>query len=381
MLNASLADYLLPTALEVPRMELDHTVTVSPLNPMGIKGAGEAGAIPVGPLFAQAIENALDLQGRGVELLEIPLSPSRLFEIIRKPCNSSASWASDMILVTGAGGKTGKAVLKALVARGAAVRAFVRSAGHHATLKAIGVDDVVVGAMDDPAALSKAVRGATAIYHICPNVSPRELPFANAVVAAATAQGVDRFVYHSVLHPQIEAMPHHWAKMRVEEMLFSSRLNITILQPTAYMQNSLAEWDRMVDDGIYRVPYPIDTKLSLVDLDDVAEAAALVLTGDGHSGATYELVGTLPVSQIEIAETFGQALNKTVRAEAETTESWDRRMRAVGMDDHQRETLIKMFGAYARDGLKGNPNVLGWLLQRPPTSLASFVARMVAAQA
>jgi aerobic carbon-monoxide dehydrogenase large subunit len=84
LLNASLADYLLPTALEVPRMELGHTVTKSPLNPLGIKGAGEAGAIPAGPLFAQAIEDALDLKDRGVELLEIPLSPSQLFELTRK---------------------------------------------------------------------------------------------------------------------------------------------------------------------------------------------------------------------------------------------------------------------------------------------------------
>jgi CO/xanthine dehydrogenase Mo-binding subunit len=83
LLNASLADYLLPTALDVPRMELGHTVTKSPLNPMGTKGAGEAGAIPVGALFAQAIEDALDLKRRGVELLEIPLSPSRLFELTR----------------------------------------------------------------------------------------------------------------------------------------------------------------------------------------------------------------------------------------------------------------------------------------------------------
>lgn len=83
LLNASLADYLLPTALEVPRMVLDHTVTPSPLNPLGIKGAGEAGAIPVGPVIAQAIENALELTGKTTELLEIPLSPSRLFELTR----------------------------------------------------------------------------------------------------------------------------------------------------------------------------------------------------------------------------------------------------------------------------------------------------------
>jgi CO/xanthine dehydrogenase Mo-binding subunit len=81
LLNATLADYLLPTALEVPRMELGHTVTPSPLNPLGIKGVGEAGAIPVGPLFAQALEDALGLPAKGVELLEIPLSPSRLWEL------------------------------------------------------------------------------------------------------------------------------------------------------------------------------------------------------------------------------------------------------------------------------------------------------------
>ncbi len=84
LLNASLAEYLLPTALDVPRMELGHTVTPSPLNPLGIKGAGEAGAIPVGPLFAQAIEDALKLPAQGVELLEIPLSPNRLWELITK---------------------------------------------------------------------------------------------------------------------------------------------------------------------------------------------------------------------------------------------------------------------------------------------------------
>jgi NAD(P)H dehydrogenase (quinone) len=286
-----------------------------------------------------------------------------------------------MILVTGAGGKTGKAVLKALVARGAAVRAFVRSAAHHAALKAIGVHDVEVGEMDDPRAWSQVIRGSSAVYHICPNVSPHELPFAKALVAAAANSGVPRLVYHSVLHPQIEAMPHHWAKLRVEEMLLRSGLDVTILQPTAYMQNSLAEWDRMVGDGIYRMPYPVETKLSLVDLDDVADAAALVLTGDGHSGATYELVGTPPMSQIEIAERFGHALHRAVRAEAEPVDAWTQRARSAAMDNYQLETLAKMFQAYARDGLCGNPNVLGWLLKRPPTSLAAFAARMAAAHA
>jgi CO/xanthine dehydrogenase Mo-binding subunit len=69
-------------------MDIAHTVTPSPLNPLGIKGAGEAGAIPVGPLFAQAIEDALGLLAQNIELNEIPLSPNRLFELTTKPAAS-----------------------------------------------------------------------------------------------------------------------------------------------------------------------------------------------------------------------------------------------------------------------------------------------------
>ena len=79
LLNASFMDYLLPTAADVPRIETDHVETPSPLNPLGIKGAGEAGAIPVGPLFAQAIEDALHKPG--LEILDIPLSPSKLYDL------------------------------------------------------------------------------------------------------------------------------------------------------------------------------------------------------------------------------------------------------------------------------------------------------------
>ncbi|MEE8523488.1 MAG: molybdopterin cofactor-binding domain-containing protein, partial [Thermoanaerobaculia bacterium] len=80
LMNASFMDYLLPTATDVPPIESAHLVTPSPLNPLGTKGAGEAGAIPVGPLFAQAIENAL--HDVDLEIREIPLSPNRLFELV-----------------------------------------------------------------------------------------------------------------------------------------------------------------------------------------------------------------------------------------------------------------------------------------------------------
>jgi len=82
LLNATFMDYLLPTSMEVPRIVTGHEETPSPLNPMGIKGAGEAGAIPVGPLFAQAVEDAL--ADTEIEILEIPLSPNRLWELVNE---------------------------------------------------------------------------------------------------------------------------------------------------------------------------------------------------------------------------------------------------------------------------------------------------------
>ncbi len=280
-----------------------------------------------------------------------------------------------MILVTGAAGKTGKAVVEALAAKGAGVRALLRRPEHIAALKALGAAEVSIGSFEDPRALARAVAGAQAIYHICPNVSRDEVAYARAVAAVAQAHGVKRFVYHSVLHPQIEAMPHHWQKMRVEEMLFAAGFDLTVLQPTAYMQNILGAWRGIVAEGVFRVPYPVGTRLSLVDLDDVAEAAALVLTTEGHGGATYELVGTDPLSQTEVAAAIGAALGRDVRADAETVEAWEARARAAGTGEHERVTLVAMFRYYANHGLIGNPHTLSWLLGRVPNDLARFLER------
>jgi carbon-monoxide dehydrogenase large subunit len=84
LLTGSFMDYLLPTATDIPRIEIGHEVTPSPLNPLGIKGAGEAGAIPTGPLFAQAVEDALTHHPT-LEIREIPLSPGKLWELTQSP--------------------------------------------------------------------------------------------------------------------------------------------------------------------------------------------------------------------------------------------------------------------------------------------------------
>jgi NAD(P)H dehydrogenase (quinone) len=284
-----------------------------------------------------------------------------------------------MILVTGAGGKTGKAIVRALAQRGAPVRALIRRSEQAPELKALGAREISVGNLDDAAALSRALGGIEAIYHICPNVNRDEVLFARAVVAAAQANRVARFVYHSVLHPQIEAMPHHWLKMRVEEFLLATGLDLTILQPTAYMQNIFGAWRGVVEDSVFRVPYPAETRLSLVDLDDVAEVAALVLTQDGHQSATYELVGTAPLSQHDVAGAIGTALKTgRIRIETEAVEAWEARVRAAGMRDYERRALTAMFSYYARHGLAGSPHMLRALLGRAPHDLAGFLDRAIA---
>lgn len=225
---------------------------------------------------------------------------------------------SVVILVTGAAGKTGRAVIAALAAGGAAARAFVRREAQIDIARRAGAREVHVGALDDVAALAKAAHGVRAIYHIAPNVSADEVAIGETLIAAARAAGVPRIVFHSVLRPAIEALPHHWAKMRVEERLFASGLDVTVLQPAPYMQNILAGWRRIVEGGVYRVPYSVDARLSLVDLEDVGAAAARVLTEDGHAHAVYEIVGTPPLSSAEVAQLLGRVLGRDVRAETES---------------------------------------------------------------
>ena len=280
-----------------------------------------------------------------------------------------------MILVTGAAGKTGRAIIRALVARGQTVRALVHRDEQAQLVRSLGAQEAVVGDMRDEDTLRRAAGGVRAVYHICPNVSPDEVPIGRAAIAAAQDAGVERFVFHSVLHPQTETMTHHWNKLRVEEALFESRMPYTILQPASYMQNVLAGWQAIVEHGVYAVPYSVETRMSMVDLEEVAQAAAVVLTEPGHLGATYELAGPDVLTQTQVAEILSKQLRRPVRAEQVTIEAWTRQAQASGMRAYQIETLVKMFRYYDRYGFWGNPRALGHLIGRAPTKFETFIER------
>ena len=198
----------------------------------------------------------------------------------------------------------------------------------------------------------------------------------SARVHAGQKAGVEHFVYHSVLHPQVQEMTHHWNKLQVEALLFKSGLNFTILQPASYMQNIAGYWKRMQDDGIYAVPYSIHATFSMVDLEDVAQAAAVVIqNGQSHYRAIYECCGAQLLSSEAIAEMAGVVLHRQVRAVEQDRSEWERNARTGGMDDFSRFTLLSMFEYYHHHGFSGNANTLTTLLGRSPTTFEEYLAR------
>ncbi len=283
---------------------------------------------------------------------------------------------SALILVTGAAGKTGREIVSALAARGCPARAFVFRPEQADGVLELGAREAMVGDMLDRAAVERAAAVVTSVYHICPNVHPGEAEIGEILIEAARRAGVGRVVYHSVLQPRLAAMPHHWLKSLVEGRLSESGLPFTILQPCAYMQNLLASWPEILHAGTLRVPYSIDSPSSPVDLLDVAEAAANVLTGPGHEGATYELCGPESLSHAQMAEEIATILGSPVRSVRQDPGEWARAARAAGLTGYPVEALEKMFRWYDGNPFVGSSRDLEQLLGRPPRTFSEFVQRV-----
>ena len=280
-----------------------------------------------------------------------------------------------MILVTCAGGKTGRAVIPAFAEAGLRVRAMVSRPESEAAIKGLGAAETDSGQLNDPDAVAAAMAGVDAVYYIAPNMTPYERAIGDIVIAAAEAAGVKRFVFHSTLHTQLEALPHHWARHFVEQALIESGLDFTILQCGSYMQNMLPGWKKMTETGVHAMAYDIDAPMSLVDLDDIAAAATKVLTGDGYENGIFELCGPA-ITLRGKAEILSRVLGKPVRAEKEPLDAFLDHARAIGLSDFTIDVMAKMFPYYDAHGLVGNPKILGWILGREPTDFEAFARRI-----
>ncbi|MGY1803109.1 SDR family oxidoreductase [Blastococcus sp. SYSU D00922] len=273
-----------------------------------------------------------------------------------------------MIVVTAAGGATGSAVVRALWSRGRRVRALVGGSQEHPELTALSAD-VVATDLTDPAAVEPLLAGAEALYLIWPNFDRGETAGATALLAAARRAGVGRVVYHSVLRPQARAMPHHAAKDRVEEALDTSGLRWRVLQPCAYADNLDGQLAGVAATGTFRSPWGLAQAQSLVDLRDVAEAAAVLLTEDGLDGGTFEAVGPDPLTAPRIAELLGTWLGREVAAVDAVPDG-----PVPPADDYAAHCARLMFDHYRAHGFTGSPRVLEALLGRPARTFADHLA-------
>ena len=271
-----------------------------------------------------------------------------------------------MIVVTAGGGRTGVAVARALRERGRAVRVVVGRPGPRPELESLGAEvrTADLRAADQVRAL---LPGAEALYVVWPNFAPGEAAGAAALFAAAREAGVPRVVYHSVLRPQARSMPHHAAKDAAEEALDASGLAWRVLQPCAYAANLDGQLAAAAATGRLRAPWGLRRAQSLVDLRDLAEAAAVLLTEDGLDGGTFEAVGPEPLTAPRMAELMAERLGRDVRAE-------DVVPQGDAPSSYAGRCLRSMFDHYRAHGFAGSPRVLTALLGRAPRTFAEHLA-------
>lgn len=127
------------------------------------------------------------------------------------------------------------------------------------------------------------------------------------------------------------------------------------------------------------MPYSIDQPLSLVDREDVAEAAAIVLSDERHLRASYELVGTEPLSSRELTAVIARESGRPVETIEISKEVVLAHLPHKSVADaYSSDCLERIFAYYSRHGLTGSTNVLGWLLGRKPTTFQEYIQRAMA---
>ena len=288
-----------------------------------------------------------------------------------------------MILVTGAAGMTGLAVISALRRRGARVRALSGSGRSMDTLLAAGASEVVTAAFADAPGLARAMACIETVFHVPPRMKPEEVSNGMNVIAAARAAGVRRIALHSVINSQIQSIRFHVHKRLVEEAAMQSGSPWVIFQPTNYMQNVAWNWQRLTQQGELLFPYSEHARISWLDLNDYAQAVARALTEPGWDYGVYEAVSTRePLTRVELAAIWSRVLGREVRA---TTMALDEYMALPhwgGRDPREMEILRSMFIEFDRHGAPGgNSRVLELLLEREPTSYEAFAQRFAASRA
>jgi len=280
------------------------------------------------------------------------------------------------ILVIGGTGHVGSEVVKELQRRKADVRLLVRKQEAAAPE---GVE-VIVGDLLDPVSVEKALHGVDKLY-LLNAVTPDELTQGLIAFDLAKKLKLKHIVYHSVFRVEhFKDVPHFASKLAIESALREFDLPFTVIRPNYFFQNDASLKDPLTKAGIY--PIPLGTVgISAVDIRDIAEAAAIALTSDGHLGKTYNLNGPEVLSGPKVASIWSGLLGRQIRYPGEDMDAFEKQMREKS-PAWSAFDIRMMFQGYLERGFVAGPgdlDTLTELLGHPPRRYEDFARETVLA--
>jgi uncharacterized protein YbjT (DUF2867 family) len=281
-----------------------------------------------------------------------------------------------MILLTGITGKTGAQVLRALSGRGLPLRALVRDPDAAQRVAAPHIE-LVQGDFGDAGSLEKAMRGVDRAFMVMPNAETQLQNEMRFVDAARTA-GVTRLVKLSASGADANAAAllkkYHG---RSEAYLARSGLAYTVVRPNFYMQNLLQCARSIAADNQFRLPMGAG-RTGLIDVRDVGEFVASVLTGSGHDGQTYYITGPEILSFGELAQQMSDALGRPIEYIDIPAREFGNGLRAAGVSEWYIDAVADLFEIIANDGGARTTATFEEVCGRPPASFRQFVQRHAA---
>jgi uncharacterized protein YbjT (DUF2867 family) len=272
------------------------------------------------------------------------------------------------ILLTGSTGRVGSQVLRELQKRNANVRVLVRQK----SARQNGVE-VAEGDLLDPVAVERALEGVDKLY-LLNAVVPDELTQGLLAYDLARKHRLQHIVYHSVFRADdFPEVPHFAAKSAIEKALKTGDVPYTIIRPNYFNQNDEALRPVLLELGVYPMPLG-KSGVSSVDVRDIAEAAAIALTTEGHFGKTYHLNGPDALCGPKAASIWSEVLGKEINYGGHDLEAFEKQMRQSA-PAWSAFDMRMMFQGYLERGFiaqEGDLPALTTLLGHPPRSYKDF---------
>jgi uncharacterized protein YbjT (DUF2867 family) len=220
-----------------------------------------------------------------------------------------------VILVTGAAGTSGSAVVREFTRNNVSVRALVRNAEKARALATLPTVDVVLGNMLRTETLDTVLDGVDRALMIS-SAGPEMLDTQCRFIDAAKKAGVRHVVKFSGKESGIGFDPMHFRFTRmheqIEDYLEASDVAWTHLRPSQFMQVYLREAPTIAAERAFFLPLE-NVMLAPIDVHDVAKVAFAVLRGNGHEGKGYEMTGPEALTMSEVADRISRAIGRTVR--------------------------------------------------------------------